>query len=316
MTKSTHKLKVDKRQVFIVIIFILALYIILPQLSSFRLSWGHLKHLNIGWAIAAIALTLSTYFWAALTYYFLSIKKLLYVEVILVQFAAMFINRLLPGGVGALGANYAYLRHRNHSSANASTVVAVNNTLGIIGHSLIVAIALLFASPYSRHLITLSDSKNSHVLLIIGVIIVLGVLCGVIFFRSRIRKFSKGVMRELGSYAHHLDRLVGALGSSMLLTLANVLCLLCCMHALGVNLPFVVVLLIFTFGLSTGTVTPTPGGLGGYEAGLVGGFVAYHIDSSTALAIALLFRFVSYWLALALGGVAFGFSQHKQLFSS
>jgi len=88
------------------------------------------------------------------------------------------------------------------------------------------------------------------------------------------------------------------------------------MLALGVHLPFIVVVLIFSFGLSTGTVTPTPGGLGGFEAGLTAGFVAYHVGSASALAIALLFRLISYWLMLAIGALAFTVSERKHLFSS
>jgi uncharacterized protein (TIRG00374 family) len=102
--------------------------------------------------------------------------------------------------------------------------------------------------------------------------------------------------------------------SSILLTLSNVLCLGCCALALGVHLPFLIVLLIFSFGLGTGTATPTPGGLGGFEAGLTAGFIAYHVASPAALATALLYRLISYWLPLVVGALALLIAQRQRLF--
>jgi uncharacterized protein (TIRG00374 family) len=84
------------------------------------------------------------------------------------------------------------------------------------------------------------------------------------------------------------------------------------MLALGIHLSFVPTLLILTFGVGAGAATPTPGGLGGFEAGLVGGFVAYDVNASAALAIALLYRLISYWLTLLIGAGAFIFCQRQK----
>jgi len=47
------------------------------------------------------------------------------------------------------------------------------------------------------------------------------------------------------------------------------------------------------------------GGLGGAEAGLTAGFVAYGLTSNRALAVTLLYRLLTYWLALVIGALAF-----------
>lgn len=49
----------------------------------------------------------------------------------------------------------------------------------------------------------------------------------------------------------------------------------------------------------------------GAEAGLVAGFVAYGIPADRALAIALLYRFLTYWLPLLPGFVAFVIVQRR-----
>ncbi len=104
------------------------------------------------------------------------------------------------------------------------------------------------------------------------------------------------------------------MSTSLVLTLSNVLCLFFCALALGIHLPFATIMLVFTLGLGAGSAVPTPGGLGGFEAGLAAGFVGYGVDASTALAAALLYRLVSYWLPMAAGAVAFIASERRGLF--
>lgn len=316
MASPTSKISIDRRQVLLALLFILALYVLLPQLSIFKNSWHLLGHISVGWTIVAIGLTLATYIFAALTYYLLAFKRLGYREVALVQLAAMMVNRLLPAGVGAVGANYAYLRHRHHDKTQAATVVAVNDVAGLVGHGLIVLSVLLLASDYSRHLAANSEHQAKTVVLIVVGVILVAALIGLVFKRKHLKQTLSTIGNQITAYSRRPWRLGGALLSSMGLTLCNVLCLYACMLALGVHLPFIVVVLIFTFGLGTGTVTPTPGGLGGFEAGLTAGFVAYHVGSGTALAIALLFRLISYWLMLVVGIGAFIVAQRKHLFSS
>lgn len=316
MTGQTSKLSINRRQVILAIFLVIALYILLPQLSVFRHSWQLLGSLNFTWFIVAVVLTLSTYLFAALTYCLLALQPLHYGEVVIVQFAAMLVNRLLPAGVGGLGANYAYLRHKNHTPAQSATVVASNNLLGIVGHLIIIVVVLAVTSDYSRHMAYSSIYKAKTTLWLIAIIIVTAVVLGLIFVRKRLKQGLATIGKQLGVYKHQPWKLSGAVLSSMMLTLCNIACLYICMLAVGVHLPFIIIVLIFSFGISTGTVTPTPGGLGGFEAGLTAGFVAYHVGSASALAIALLFRLVSYWLMLIIGAIAFTLSQRQHLFSS
>ena len=316
MASPNSKISIDRRQVLLALLFILALYVLLPQLSIFRNSWHLLGNLKLVWTLTAVGLTITTYLLAALTYCLLAPLRLRYHEVVVVQFAAMLVNRLLPAGVGALGANYAYLRHKRHGTTQAASVVAVNNLLGIVGHALIVMVVLALSSEYSRHLAAGSEHKIKSVAEVIAGVVIAVVLIGLVFSRRHLKRLLATIGSQIAVYERRPWRLSGALLSSMLLTACNVLCLYSCMLAIGVHLPLIVVMLIFTFGLSTGTVTPTPGGLGGFEAGLTAGFVAYHIGSGSALAIALLFRLITYWLMLLVGIVAFIMSQRKHVFNS
>jgi undecaprenyl-diphosphatase len=310
---GNHSLDANRRYLLLVLLFAIALYVVVPQLGDFRASGQLLHHPVLSWTLAAVSLSGLTYLFAALTYWWLAFKPLPYPSIVLIQLAAMFMNRLLPAGIGALGINYVYLRHTKHTTAQATTVMAINNFLGAAGHTLLVVVALAVV-PARSHPLPATSGKifdNLAIILTIGAVMLLGLL--LVFGRKRLKHLVADLLSQVFAYRYRLGRLPAALLSSVLLTLSNVLGLGCCALALGVHLPFVACLLIFTFGVGTGTASPTPGGLGGFEAGLTAGFIAYHVAASTALAVALLYRLVSYWLPLLAGGLALIIAQRRRL---
>ena len=316
MDKSTSiNLRVNKKQILLVLLMVIGLYVIVPQIGDFKSSLHLLLKPQPQWVVVAVALTATTYFAGALTYLLLAFKKLRYQQVVLVQLAAMFINRLLPGGIGALGANYAYLRHAKHSPTQAGSAVAINNLLGVVGHVVLVVGTMLLYSGQTNF-VSGSNKFINLFLVFSGILALVFVLVYLVFGRKKFVRALKDIRKQLLSYKKRPLRLPLALLSSMSLTAFNVLCLSACAMAMGVHVSFAVVLLIFSFGVGAGTATPTPGGLGGFEAGLVAGFVAYGVATPVALAVALLYRIISYWLPLLVGGVAFIICQQRQLFSA
>ncbi len=315
VTEQTSRFKPRLRHVALLGLLALGLYVVLPQLGDFRSSWHLLSRANLGWTLAAVGLTATTYLTAAATYCLLAFQPLKYGITVVVQLAVMFINRLLPGGIGALGANYVYLRKQRHTVAQAGSMVAINNLLGFIGHSILLAITFLL---YNGHLPSMAGRSNQSLDTIIKWLVpiaVLAVVALLVVGRRRLKHFLIDLRQQLADYRHRPLRLAGALLSSIGLTLGNVLCLYFCALAVGLNLPFAAVLLVLTLGVGAGTAVPTPGGVGSFEAGLVAGLVAYGVSSSQALAVALLYRLISYWLALAFGSVAFFWAERRHLLS-
>ena len=98
-----------------------------------------------------------------------------------------------------------------------------------------------------------------------------------------------------------------------MLSLVYVLALAASAEALGAALAFNQLFMVYTFSILVGVATPTPGGIVGVEAGLAGGFIAYGVPADTALAIALLYRLITYWLPLIPGFIAFRIVQHRYL---
>jgi len=131
--------------------------------------------------------------------------------------------------------------------------------------------------------------------------------------RNKLLKSLISVKTLLLAYADEPFILLKALFSSMALTILHMLSLLCSMYAIGGSVSFAVVVLVFSLGVGVGASVPTPGGLGGVEAGMVAGFVAFGMPANTALAGVLLYRLISFWMPLVLGGLAFVYVQNKGL---
>jgi uncharacterized protein (TIRG00374 family) len=185
--------------------------------------------------------------------------------------------------------------------------------LGAAGHGLLVILTLSLASSQTLFVPSYGHTASLWLKAMLAAIVVFGAFV-LISGRARVRHQMVDLHEQLRSYKEKFWHLPAALLSSMALTLGNVLCLSACAMALGIHLPFAVIVLIFSFGIGAGTATPTPGGLGGFEAGLAAAFITYHVSSPAALAAALLYRLISYWLPLAFGAAAFVICQRRNYF--
>lgn len=302
--------ELNKGRLIWLLIVLLGLYIVLPQLGRFHDSLHAIGNANMAWlGIAALAMA-GTYVLAALIYVFLSRNRLKLGQTVLVQFAGMFVNRLLPAGIGAIGINYRYLRRNKHSPPAAGAVVAVNNGLGFIGNMLLLVTFLIVGHNHLKPKVSVHVS--STVYWIIVAVLLVGLLLWLSRYRRRLQNSLEGLIRDIMAYRHELPRLSGALICSIALTLLYSVTLYACSRAVGIHLAFDQIFIIMTVGVAGATAIPTPGGLGGAEAALVGGMVLYGITDSTALAAVLLYRLFTYWLALLIGAGAFVFVQRRK----
>lgn len=292
-----------------VAVIILALVVLWPQRATLAASLAALKHAQIGYAVLALSATITTYILAAVIYLTLVKYRIRWQEMWLVQVATALTSRLVPIGIGTMGLTAFFLHRRKHSTAEALAVVAANNAIGVLGHIVLLCVVLTNATLPQK----VSIHASTYGLYVVGILAV--VVCIVGLVAPGLRKRALHGIASLGhaivGYRHRPRRLAYALLASMLLSLVYVMALAYSTRALGLNIPYSTVFLIYTFSMLTGVITPTPGGLVGVEAGIVGGFVAYGIDAKTGLSVALLYRFISYWLPLLPGFVAFRIMQRR-----
>ncbi len=304
------RLTSNRRAWLLIVIAIFGLYVVVPQLGIFKHTT--LKFDDIRWAYVFLALawTGSTYIFATINYCVLAIKPLRFLRTLLVQLASMFVGRLLPAGIGGIGANYAYLRYSKHRPAQAASVVAANNVLGFIANGLLV---LGVSLGFWTSLPALHSPWQVHPMQLWAIVVVAMVIGGFLISRFRTRFISSltSFWRQIAQYRQRPRSLLLALVSSVCLTLANAIAFYYAAGALSVTISLETALIVSSVGILLGTVTPTPGGLGGVEAGLVVGMVAFGIPSANALAVALLYRLISYWAPLLLGLGAFVVSERR-----
>jgi undecaprenyl-diphosphatase len=285
----------------------IGLYGILPRFGDFSDSLKALGDANVVLIVAAAIVALVSTACSAAVYKLISVRRLRYGDTLLVQLSGLLINRVIPAGIGGLSLNYLYLRAHKHTVTEAGTIVALNNTIGFMGHT-VLALTLFVLNPDSFSAVHWSSRWVAGVIAL--AVVAAGVL--VLLWHSRRPQF-KSLRLVARFYGRHPSKLLAGIIVSAMLTLAYVTSLWLCSQALDVNLGIFTLFVIFTFGVAAGTATPTPGGLGGIEAALVAGLITQHITAATALAVVLLFRLVTYWLGLLIGAVATIVVSRRQL---
>jgi glycosyltransferase 2 family protein len=298
-------LSLAKGRLLLLLFFLLLLYVVVPRLGNFSQSFavlGDARPVFIGLALAGLVLT---YLFAAIMYFILAFKPLRLRQILVVQTASGFANRVLPGGLGVITLYVQYLRKHGHTLSQAIAVSGTNNLLGIIEHVLLMALALGLTA---ESLLGQADfSYSGRFWLILGVVVAAAVT-GLLVF-SQVRRYlyslTKDVFKHMAHYRKRPGKLAMAFLCSVLLTLSHVSIFYFSALALGVEVSLTQAFVVFTVGIIAATVTPTPGGLVGAEAGLTAGLIVYGVAAPTALATALLYRFLTYWLPLLPGFIVF-----------
>lgn len=87
--------------------------------------------------------------------------------------------------------------------------------------------------------------------------------------------------------------------------LASVACLAASIVAVGADVPWTRLILIYCAGATASSFNLTPGGLGVAEAVLATGLVAAGLRPADALGSVLIFRLISFWLVVLIGWVIY-----------
>ncbi len=75
-------------------------------------------------------------------------------------------------------------------------------------------------------------------------------------------------------------------------------------RAFGAAPPIAVIVLGYYVG-QLANALPIPGGIGGVEGGMIGAFIAFGVNGSTAVLAVLAYRIISFWLPILPGSIAY-----------
>jgi uncharacterized protein (TIRG00374 family) len=263
--------------------------------------------------VAILALA-ATYFVSAFIYTLLAKKKVKYLLTVSVQVACSFANRLLPSGIGGISLNIDYLIKQKHKPAEAASVSAMNSAVALTSHIIMVVIALAISHPTFGNFM---DDKKIPVWPIVAICLVAAslvlILWGYKDLRKKILKLIKDTWANFLSFRYQPAKVILATLSAAAVTIFYVLGFYACARSVGLPITMLQAFLVYTIGVLLGTATMTPGGLGGVEAGLVGGLVAVYNDFGLAFSAVIIFRLLTFWLPILPGYLAFWMLQkaHK-----
>jgi uncharacterized protein (TIRG00374 family) len=309
---SSPSLQIHWVQLVPLLIIILTLYVVIPQLHQFETSFTVIRSANIYVLGLGFVSVLLSVFSAAAAYKILSFKPIQYSQIAVVQYASMFINRLLPAGIGGMGLFADFFYRHKHRFGAASAVVAVNNLIGFIGH---IILLILFAVFIGITLPSASFPSTES-----GLLVLLVVLCISVVLSIALRFLHNGVVRRtinnfkstLWLFRKRKSALLGALVFAIGNTLFHLFALCFVLVSFGGNFDVTLAIVVLSGGILGATISPTPGGLLGSEAGLTAVMLAYGYDAGFSLAVALTYRMLSYWLPIVPGLIAFAYARNRR----
>jgi uncharacterized protein (TIRG00374 family) len=292
------------------VIFALAGYVIIAQWPNFAHGWHVLRVTNPLYGVLAFTCVAIGVSGSALLYRAMATRPVKLMELLHVAWAGMFVNRLLPAGVGGMGLYVDYLVRRGHAIAEASGVVALSGFITMLGHVvLIVLFVAVGASSVSPTLELPSWLPWALVAIGLIVLVVLGTQRRRVL--QRLRRIKDELLKPLGRLLKQPKVYLRAQSAALLITCGNAVALTLAMYVSGVELGFTDAIIILASGVAAGALTPTPGGLVGTEAGLATAMTLYGAAPADALSAVLLYRLASFWVPLLAGIFALVLSRRR-----
>jgi uncharacterized membrane protein YbhN (UPF0104 family) len=305
--------RIRPRTLVMVIAAVFAAYFLFTQLVHIDFQ-RMVDQANWMWLLAALVFSSLTYFAAALGLLGFVPEKVPYLRTVIAQVAGSFVKLVAPAAIGGVALNTRYLQRSGIRPGHAVASVGANQLFGLgIGITLLLTFAYVTGT---RHAPTLSPSPTIIAGLLTVAVLVL-IITAVPSLRKSIRErvsvLFAGVVPRMLDVVQQPRKLLSGLGGMVMMTLAFVLCLDASVRAFGGELSLPAVAVVFLAGNALGSAAPTPGGLGAVEAALFAGLTAFGLEKDTAIAAALLFRVMTFWLPVLPGWVSFSYLTRKEL---
>ncbi len=275
-------------------------------------SWQTIKNSNAKLVIACFALAWLNYLWSGLGYKFLAPKIDLF-KMCLVNLASSGPGRVIPGGAGYLSFGILFLRKQAIQTQKAVAIAVVNNLLGFLVNALVLCFIFIL-NPSLLNKLGIA-SLRLDVLLVAVAVVLLIVL--IINHNERAKKSTIKAKQELYALGIQIVKHPGqfaALAVVMLATIVtNSTILLLAGHAVNMPIAFDQAILVMSVGVGVGSLLPTPGGVGGVEAGLLAALLVLGFDKTAAGGTVLIYRAATYLQPFIPGFVSYIYLRKKKL---
>ncbi len=315
--KKVKPLKIQRvslKGILMVSAVLLGFAFMIPRIDAFGDSLSALRDANYLYVILGAIFSFLTYVGASFAYKALAFYPISFMKMLLIEIASSFASKLAPAGAGGLAVNTRFLTKNGHNLLQAGSIAGINNIMGFVGHMSLLIVAVMFSSTSFKDVLSVDVNVPQVVWYVAagGLFAAICIVYLVPAIRKKIIKIAHEMVKTFAEYREHPSRLFGSYISSVFITLSYVGALYVSSLALGADLSPLQILLVFTVGITTASVTPTPGGIGGAEAGLTAALTATGLPAADALSITLLYRLLTYWLPILPGFIAFQYAAKKE----
>ena len=284
-----------------------AFYYLLPQLAKVAGGWRALGSAHWAWVLVAIAFSALTYLASAIGLLGGVSVRMPFWPTVLCQGASSFVNRVSPSNVGGMALNVRFLQKSGVEPSAGVAAVGVNALAGALVHAALLAIFFVWAGRSPGRAFKLPSS--STLLVILGVAaavigIVIATRQGRNFAARKVLPSLRSSLASLGRVARSPVRLGLLFGGSALVTLSYVGALAAGVEAFGGGASIAKIGAVYMAASVVAAATPTPGGVGGYEAAAITGLTGIGISSAAAVSAVVISRLATYWLPVLPGWLA------------
>jgi hypothetical protein len=318
------------QRVALLLLTAVSLYILFPSLVDVFSSWRSLSRIDPVWA-PFILLAEAASFAATWELQRVALHRRGWFDIPLAQLAANAAGRIIPGGGATAGAfELGLLQRAGLPVGRSATALAAATALQF---------AALLALPVFALPVVLAGAPVDHGLSVAAYlgagVLVLLLAGGAIAFaterplrlggrsiqwvlnhtvrrKRRVRELGEKLIAERDFIRATLsEHWLRAVASAVAVPAFDYLALLCALRSIGVHARPSLVLLAYVAAALLGMIPLTPGGLGFVEAGLVGLLTLAGVSAADAVTATLVYRLVSFWLPIPIGGVAYLVFLHR-----
>jgi uncharacterized membrane protein YbhN (UPF0104 family) len=227
-----------------------------------------------------------------------------YGRLALLEFAITFVNLAIPSTAARVAMNIRFFQRNGLDKTTAVAVGGLDSVAGFIAQiSLIIVIVGFGFGSLNLDVSTSSVDFDGQLLLILLVVLVVGIatVAFVPKFRDPVESVIRTTWVKIGPLLRSPRRLVTVVLANLVRELLFSLTSYTVLAAFGQDVGYADVVLVNVCVALFAGLMPVPGGIGVTEAALTAGYVAIGVDSATAMAAALSYRLITFYIPPCFG---------------
>ncbi len=300
---------------------VLVLVLLFTRRGDFTSAIRQVRDADVSWLLAAVVVQASSlWLFTELQHHLLRVARtpLGRPSLFALTLANDAISNTVPGEPAVSSAyRYRFYRHRGASAASAGWTIFTTLISLAMGMALLVLLGVLVALASSSSitgagaaLVALCIVAASMALLMRRDLLLRGARRIVSSMARRLghpkeatARRIEGALERMNDIPHSFSGLLSVAALGLAVWGTTFLCLVCSFKAVGAPIPWSGVLLAFGVAQIVGSIPLIPGGIGIVEGSLSVVLVAYGTARSSALAVALTYRLVNFWLCVIIGWI-------------